>query len=88
VLAGLVAAFNVDVLMGVLSGDFVGIALVCGLHALAVSAAAHWLGRLGGPAGIVLAVVMLALLGVSAAGGAVTYEFEPGFCTGAIAGLQ
>jgi hypothetical protein len=79
VLAGLVAAFNADVLVGALSGDFVGIALVCGLLALAVSAAAHGLGHLGGPAGIVLAVVMLMLLGVSAAGGAVTYEFEPGF---------
>ena len=50
-----------------------------GLLALAVSAAAHGLGHLGGPAGIVVAIVMLLLLGVSAAGGAVTYEFEPGF---------
>ena len=79
VLAGLVAAFNVDVLVGALSGDFVGIALVCGLLALAVSAAAHGLGHLGGPAGIAFAVVMLMLLGVSTAGGAVTYEFEPDF---------
>ena len=79
VLAGLVAAFNADVLVGALSGDFAGIALVCGLLALAVSAAAHGLGHLGGPAGIVVAIVMLLLLGVSTAGGAVTYEFEPGF---------
>ncbi|MGZ6645777.1 MAG: hypothetical protein ACXVFT_28555 [Solirubrobacteraceae bacterium] len=79
VLAGLVAAFNVDVLVGALTGDFAGIALVCGLLALAVSAAAHGLGHLGGPAGIVVAVLMLMLLGVSTAGGAVTYEFEPGF---------
>jgi len=78
-LAGLVAAFNVDVLVGALTGDFAGIALVCGLLALAVSAAAHGLGHLGGPAGIVVAVLMLLLLGVSTAGGAVTYEFEPGF---------
>ena len=78
VLAGLVAAFNVDVLVGALPGDFVGIALVCGLLALSVSAAAHGLGHLGGPAGIAFAVVMLMLLGVSTAGGAVTYEFEPG----------
>jgi len=79
VLAGLVAAFNVDVLVGALPGDFVGIALVCGLLALSVSAAAHGLGHLGGPAGIAFAVVMLMLLGVSTAGGAVTYEFEPDF---------
>jgi hypothetical protein len=79
VLAGLVAAFNVDVLVGALPGDFAGIALVCGLLALAVSAAAHGLGHLAGPAGIAFAVVMLMLLGVSTAGGAVTYEFEPGF---------
>ncbi len=49
VLAGLVAAFNVDVLVGALSGDFAGIALVCGLLALAVSAAAHGLGTWAGP---------------------------------------
>jgi hypothetical protein len=79
VLAGAVAAFNVDVLIGALPGDFAGIAVVAGLLALAVSAAAHGLGHLGGPAGIVLAILMLMLLGVSAAGGAVTYQFEPGF---------
>jgi hypothetical protein len=78
VLAGLVAAFNVDVLVGALSGDFAGIALVCGLLALAVSAAAHGLGHLGGPAGIVLAILTLLLVGMSTTGGAVTYEFEPG----------
>jgi hypothetical protein len=79
VLAGAIAAFNVDVLVGALPGDFAGIAVVAGLLALAVSAAAHGLGHLGGPAGIVLAILMLMLLGVSAAGGAVTYQFEPGF---------
>lgn len=79
VLAGVVAAFNVDVLVGALPGHLVGIAVVAGLLALAVSAAAHGLGHLGGPAGIAVAVVMLMLLGVSTAGGAVTYEFEPGF---------
>jgi hypothetical protein len=79
VLAGLLAAFDVDVLVGALSGDFGGIALVCGLLALAVSAAAHGLGHLGGPAGIVLAILTLLLVGMSTTGGAVTYEFEPGF---------
>ncbi len=78
-LAGLVAAFNVDVLVGALSGDFAGIALVCGLLALAVSAAAHGLGHLGGPGGIVLAILTLLLVGMSTTGGAVSYEFEPGF---------
>jgi hypothetical protein len=78
VLAGLLAAFNVDVLVGALPGDFAGIALVCGLLALAVSAAAHGLGHLGGPAGIVLAILTLLLVGMSTTGGAVTYEFEPG----------
>jgi hypothetical protein len=79
VLAGLVAAFNVDVLVGALPGDFAGIALVCALLALAVSAAAHGLGHLGGPAGIVVAILTLMLVGMSTTGGAVTYEFEPGF---------
>lgn len=78
-LAGLVVAFNVDVLIGALSGHFLGIALVGGLLALAVSAAAHGLGHLGGEAGIVAAILTLMLLGVSSGGGAVTYAFEPGF---------
>ncbi len=78
-LAGVIAAFNVDVLTGALSGDFGGIAVVAGLLALAVSAAAHGLGHLGGGPGIVAAILVLLLLGVSAAGGAVTYQFEPGF---------
>ena len=77
--AGLVVAFNVDVLVGALDGHFLGIAAVSGLLALAVSAAALGLGRIGGLAGIVAAVLMLLLLGVSSAGGAVTYQFEPGF---------
>jgi hypothetical protein len=79
VLAGTIAAFDVDVLVGALPGDFAGIAVVSGLLALAVSAAAHGLGHLGGAVGIVVAIAMLLLLGVSAAGGAVTYQFEPGF---------
>jgi hypothetical protein len=78
-LAGLIAAFNVEVLVGAFDNDFGGIALVAGLLALAVGAAAHGLGHLGGAQGIVLAILMLMLLGVSSAGGAVTYQFEPGF---------
>jgi hypothetical protein len=78
-LAGVVAAFNVDTLVGALRSHFVGIAVVTGLLALAVSAAAHGLGHLGGQRGIVAAILMLMLLGVSSAGGAVGYQFEPGF---------
>jgi hypothetical protein len=75
VLAGVVAAFNVDVLVGALEAHFVGIAVVSGLLALAVSAAAHGLGHLGGERGIVAAILLLMLLGVSSVG----YQFEPGF---------
>lgn len=79
VLAGVVVAFNADVLIGALDGHFGGIALATGLLALAVSATAHGLGHLGGPVGVVLAILTLLLLGLSSSGGAVTYEFEPGF---------
>jgi hypothetical protein len=78
-LAGLVVAFDVDVVVGALTGEFAGIAVVSGLLALAVSAGAHGLGHLGGPVGIVAAILTLLLLGVSSAGGAVTYQLEPGF---------
>jgi hypothetical protein len=78
-LAGLVVAFNVDVLVGALSGHFAGIAVVVGLFALAVGAVSHGLGHLGGPMAIAMVVVLLVLLGLSSAGGAVTYELEPGF---------
>jgi hypothetical protein len=78
-LAGLVVAFDVDVIVGALTGEFAGVAIVTGLLALAVSAAAHGLARLAGPAGIVTAVLVVMLLGVSSAGGAVTYQLQPGF---------
>jgi hypothetical protein len=48
VLAGVVVAFNVDVLVGAFDHEFRGVALVAGLLALAVSAAAHGLGHLRG----------------------------------------
>jgi hypothetical protein len=76
--AGLVVAFDADVLTGALEGHFAGLALVAGLFALAIGAAAHGLGHLGGAAGVVTVVVLLILLGLSSAGGAVTYELEPG----------
>jgi hypothetical protein len=79
VLAGLVVAFNVEVLVGAFDREFLGVALVVGLLALAVSAAAHGLGHLGGERGIVLAILVVLLVGLSSAGGAVTYQLEPGF---------
>jgi hypothetical protein len=78
-LAGVVVACSVDLLVGALTSSFIGVAIVSGLLALAVSAAAHGLGHLGGPVGIVTAILLLMLLGVSSAGGAVTYQLEPGF---------
>lgn len=77
--AGAVVAFNNDVLVGALTGDFFGVAAVAALLALAVSAVAHGLGHLGGPIGIGAAVALLMLLGVSSSGGAVGSGFEPGF---------
>jgi hypothetical protein len=77
--AGIVVAFDADVLVGALTGHFAGLALVVALFALAIGAAAHGLGHLGGAAGIVAVVLLLVLLGLSSAGGAITYELEPGF---------
>src|SRR5262245_54451732 len=77
--AGVVAAFNADVLTGALTHDFAGTAVACGLLALAASAAAHGLGHLAGGPGIVLAILTLTLVGLSSSGGAVGYQFEPGF---------
>jgi hypothetical protein len=79
VLAGLVVALSVDVVVGALTGHLLGIAVVTGLLALAVAAAAHGLGRLGGRPGIALAVLVMLLLGLSSSGGALTYPLEPGF---------
>lgn len=77
--AGVVAAFDADVVVGAFGGHFLALAGVCALLALAASATAHGLGRLGGPAGIAAAGALLLLLGVSSAGGAVTYQLQPGF---------
>jgi hypothetical protein len=78
VLAGPVVAFDVDVVVGALDGGFVGVAVVSGLLALAVAAAAHGLAHLGGAVGIAAAVLTLVLHGLSSSGGAVGYQFEPG----------
>jgi hypothetical protein len=78
VLAGLVVAFNVDTLVGALQGHFLSIALIAGLLALATAAATHGLGRLLGPPGLGLAVLVVLLYGLSSSGGALSYQFEPG----------
>jgi hypothetical protein len=79
VLAGPLVALDVDVVVGAFGGDFAGVALVCGLLALSVAAAGHGLAHLGGAPGIAMAVLLLVLLGLSSSGGAVGYQFEPGF---------
>jgi ABC-type Na+ efflux pump permease subunit len=67
------------VVSGALEGDFGGTAVAAGLLALAVAAGAHGLGHLAGPAGLAVASLLFVLLGLSSSGGAVGYEFEPGF---------
>jgi hypothetical protein len=79
VLAGLVIALGVDVLVGALTTGFAGLALVGCLLALAVASFAHGTVRLVGPAGIVIALAVLMILGLPASGGAVTHELQPGF---------
>jgi len=78
-LAGLVVAFSVDTLVGALTGHFWGVAGVSALLALAVASTCLGLGQLLGPAGVAGAVLALVLLGQSSAGGAITYELQPGF---------
>jgi hypothetical protein len=78
-LAGVVVAFGVDTLLGALTGRFWAVAAVAGLLALAVAAATHGLGRLAGPPGVLVAVLVLLPLGLSSSGGAATPELLPGF---------
>jgi hypothetical protein len=78
-LAGPLVALDVDVVVGALDGAFVGVAVVSGLLALSVATVGHGLAHLGGPRGIAVAVLTLVLLGLSSCGGAVGYQFEPGF---------
>lgn len=79
VVAGPLVAFDVDVVVGALDGSFAGVAVVSGLLALSVAAAGHGLAHLLGAAGIGAAVLTIVLLGLSSSGGAVGYQFEPGF---------
>jgi hypothetical protein len=78
-LAGAIVAFSVDTLVGALTGHFWGVAGVTSLLALAVASFVVGLGRLVGPPGVAAAALLLVLLGQSSAGGAITYEFQPGF---------
>jgi len=78
-LAGLVAALAVDTVAGALTGDFWGLAGVAALLALAVAALSSSLVRLLGWPGVGLAALVVVLLGQSSAGGAVGYQFLPGF---------
>ena len=78
-LAGPLVAFDVEVVVGAFDHGFLGLAVACGLLALAVAAAAHGLAHLGGAAGIAIAAFTLVLVGLSSSGGAVGYQFEPGF---------
>ena len=78
--AGLVAAFNVDVLVGALRRPLPrdrGRQRRCSRSPSARRRTGS--GASAGRPGSSTAVLLLLLLGVSSAGGAVTYEFEPGF---------
>jgi hypothetical protein len=78
-LAGPLVALDVEVVVGALDGGFVGVAVVSGLLAVSVAAVGHGLAHLAGARGIAAAVMTLVLLGLSSSGGAVGYQFEPGF---------
>jgi hypothetical protein len=78
-LAGVMVAFSVDTLVGALTGHFWGVAGVTSLLAVAVASLSFGLGRLAGPPGVAAAALLLVLIGQSSAGGAVTYELQPGF---------
>jgi hypothetical protein len=78
-LAGLVVALTVDTLVGALTGAFWSVAGAAALGAAAVGAATHGLGRLAGPPGIALAVLLFVPLGQSVSGGALGPDLVPGF---------
>ena len=79
VVAGLVIALSVDVVVDALNGSFWGVAVVGGLLALAVASTAHGLTRAAGPPGLLAAVLLLVLLGLPSAGGAITPPLQPTF---------
>ena len=79
VLAALVVSVNVDLLIGALTGTFVGLAVFAGLLAAAVATGTHGLARLLGPVGLAVAVGLFLIVGLPSSGGAVTHELQPGF---------
>ncbi|HET8759358.1 MAG TPA: hypothetical protein VFM58_25290, partial [Solirubrobacteraceae bacterium] len=85
VATGIVVALTVDTLVGALTGAFWATAAIVALGAAATGAAAHALGRLLGPPGLALAVLLLIPLGQGASGGALGADLVPGFF-GALSG--
>jgi hypothetical protein len=76
---GVTVAVASDTVVGALTGSFWGLAGIAALLVAAVVATVHGLGRLVGPAGIAVSALTLVLVGVSSAGGGVTYQLQPGF---------
>jgi hypothetical protein len=79
VATGLVVALTIDTIVGALTGAFWATAGIVALAAAAIGAATHALGRLLGPPGLALAVLLFVPLGQSAAGGALGSDLVPGF---------
>lgn len=77
--AGLLAAFTVDALIGALDGAFWQITGIVALLAVAVAASVAGLGRLAGPVGVALAVLVVLLLSLSSSGGPVGHLMLPDF---------
>src|SRR5262249_43592231 len=78
-LGGLAVALSVDSVVGALTGSFWGVAGIAALLIAAIVLATPGLRRLLGPIGIAVAAMTFVLFGVSASGGGVGYQMEPGF---------
>jgi len=76
---GLVVALTVDTLVGALTGAFWATAGVSALSAAATGGGTHALGRLAGPPGLAIAVLLFIPLGQSAAAGALGQDLVPSF---------
>lgn len=79
VAVGLLAALTADTVIGAVDGEFWAVSGLLALLSLAVAAAVAGLGRLLGPAGIGLAVLVLMLLAQSSSGGPVGPLMLPDF---------
>ena len=79
IVGGVVVALSVDTVVGALTGRFWGVAGIVALLIAAIVLSVHGLGRLLGPVGMAAAALTFMLVGVSSAGGGVTYQLEPGF---------